>query len=333
MPPPLQRLLVQLAQARALGRRHVTESLVAGLCEAIAALPPQTVPQAGREMPIRAQLYVYDHSVDLTLLRSHPGLACLFLFHGSGYVREAALRLMDTQVPAVFPVCAVAYRLNDWVSQVRTAAAGCFGRLVATMDAAVLGEAAAYLLAARRHWQRGPLEIAVIDDTTSRDDVRADLVARMISYAQGAPQRILLAAAGESRLDPDLPRLMREARHPSVRALAALFLMRGEVRWPVGLETRWIDKSMGVSRRTTRYASRPLTITVSVDDTLAATVQDGSPQVRKVAMQAVIDAPDLWRDREPLICRLSADRSAVIRAGMDYIRRQQAKETLDPAAS
>ena len=60
-----------------------------------------------------------------------PGLASLFIFHRNGRVREAALARLSGGLPNPFLFAAVAWRLNDWVPQVRAAAVCCARRVFA----------------------------------------------------------------------------------------------------------------------------------------------------------------------------------------------------------
>lgn len=118
---------------------------------------------------------------------------------------------------------------------------------------------------------------------------------------------------------------MTAAPNPAVRAIAANTMIAGTARWPVGTQYEWIDKSMGRRRQVFRFETRAVAVAVPKDDLLAIAAADRSAQVRKVAMQALIDAPDRWHDRQALIDTLARDRSAFIRAGIDHILRQQAK--------
>jgi len=82
---------------------------------------------------------------------------------------------------------------------------------------------------------------------------------------------------------------------------------------------------MGRRKQVFRFETRAVDVAVPKDDLIAIAAADRSAQVRKVAMQALIDAPDLWQERQALIDTMANDRSVSIRAGIDYIRRQQAK--------
>jgi len=66
---------------------------------------------------------------DNELLAANPNFAWLFLFHPSGYVREAALCYVDAPPESSFFFTALAWRLNDWAAPVRQAAEHCFKRI------------------------------------------------------------------------------------------------------------------------------------------------------------------------------------------------------------
>ena len=56
--------------------------------------------------------------------------AWLFLFHPSGYIREAALDSIVTPPTSAFFFAALAWRLNDWAGPVRKAAERCAVRVM-----------------------------------------------------------------------------------------------------------------------------------------------------------------------------------------------------------
>ena len=77
----------------------------------------------------------------LRLLAETPRLEFLFIFHPDGFVREAALAKIDGALPSPFYFCAIVWRLNDWVAQIRDAAAGCAQRAFPATAAPVIAEA------------------------------------------------------------------------------------------------------------------------------------------------------------------------------------------------
>ena len=91
---------------------------------------------------------------DKELLAANPNFAWLFLFHPSGYVREAALWCVNTPPKSSFFFAALAWRLNDWVAPVRQAAKRCFKRIFPEVAATVAADAALYLLERRFVWGR-----------------------------------------------------------------------------------------------------------------------------------------------------------------------------------
>lgn len=62
------------------------------------------------------------------LLLKTPGLEYLYIFHREGRIREQALDRIHGPIPNEFLVAAIAWRLNDWVPNVRAAARRCAER-------------------------------------------------------------------------------------------------------------------------------------------------------------------------------------------------------------
>jgi len=331
LPEEAQRRLLTLHGQ--LSKRRVRDDCVRAAVDALSNLEAETCVAAAREIGSLALPYYTVRTwfrkarpLDYRrLLSRHPALVHIYLFHWDGYMREAALRAPHTLHLTSFWVAAIVIRLNDWVPQVRRAAVDGFNKVLPKTDIKVLVDVAAGLLHRRRQWTRGEEELAVLDQLVSAPGVLDGLIAHLSAAYDRAPHRTLIAILKYPELDCALPYLMTAAPNPSVRAIAAGVLLAGQARWPVGTRYEWIDKSMGRRRQVLRLETRAVAIAVSKDDVIAITARDRSAQVRKVAMQALIDAPDLWSDRQALIDTMAKDRSGAIRAGIDYILRQQAK--------
>ncbi len=302
-------------------------------------LPASAIVRAASDINYAAKLWTYysRRSVwtavlnlfradDFTLLKRTPGLEYLFLFHSNGYLREAALGKISGPVKAPFLFAALTYRLNDWAEPVREAAVQCAKRVFPLTDANIIADAALYLLSQKALWQRGQAEITVLDATMSRPDVVECLVSRLLNATIGTPSRVLLASLRDEAIDPYLDVLSLKAVQPSVRATALSVLIKSQAKWAVGYDRQWIDKSMGQFRRTRRFESRTVAHNLNLDSLIEQGASDRSAQVRKVAMQAIIDQSALWLDMKDCIAKLAVDKSSEVRAGIAYILRQQAKE-------
>jgi hypothetical protein len=88
------------------------------------------------------------------------GAEYLCLFHRNGFLREQALHRLDGGLRSPFFFAAVAYRLNDWVPQVRHAAHACAMRTFPRTDPHIIVEAAIFLLDRRQSWRRWDVEAA-----------------------------------------------------------------------------------------------------------------------------------------------------------------------------
>ncbi len=333
LPPPLQDALFHLGQDLAKGRAKQAD--VTEIIEGLSALPVDDLRAASGDILLCAQLYSHTHSrgwLDLLgrgrtlqrLMAKTSGLAFILLFHGSGYIRQAALEYIDSAIHAPFLLAAAMQRLNDWVPEVRRAALACVSRVFAATSAAVVASAITGMLTVRFQWRRGVNEAQIIDEALTRADVRAALTAYMAQTQAGPVARTSGYLLRDGYFDDALPLLARQARHPAVRALALRTLLAGHARWIIGATTQWIDRSMGKGRRIPVFDYRPLTLTPEIDGLIRQGVADRAAAVRKVAMQAIRDQPELWDDFIDLIDDLSRDSSAAIREGVAYITRKRA---------
>jgi hypothetical protein len=336
LPETLERTLTDLG--RAVSKGNVPEALLTDALSGLAALPPQAVVSADAQIARLAGLYTpWSPSPDpmagrrpsFALLQREPRLAALFLFHRDGFIREAALDRSAKPPASPFFLAALAWRLNDWADQVRSAARDCAARLFPLTDADVVVGAAPLLLDRWRRWQRwGPEEIAIIDSMLRRPDVAERLVKdRFAKRLDGPLARELKYALRGPSLDPHLPFLAREAKHPAVRATALQALLQASASWPIGFGQEWIDKSFGRSRRVILTAKRPLTTgRISADDVIREGLRDRSSLVRRVAADALIERPGTFPGIDEVIARLNRDRSGPVRERADFLARKWAAE-------
>ncbi len=333
LPPLAQRGLARLGEDVRGG--VLDKGNLKAVLDRLSALPLSALIQVDREIRHRTLFLEYDQVTFIGLLNSvlqrAPGhllersedLAYVFVCHGNGYLREAALKRIAKAAPSAFLFALVAYQLNNWVPEVREAARDCLGRIIPLTSAAIVAEAAMYVLQHRDFWQRGAAEAGILDSVLTEPGLREMLIKRLATSRDGAPNRTLVAVLRYPEVDSYLPRLAGGAAHPEVRAVAARALLSGFARWPTGRDRAWIDKSMGRYRPVTVFATRPVERLEDIEALLAQTAGDPAVQVRKMAMQALIDAPDLWEARKPLIARMAEDRSSAVRAGIDYILRHR----------
>jgi hypothetical protein len=258
---------------------------------------------------------------DQELLKRNHDYAWLFLFHPSGYVREAALDCISNPPTSPFFFSALAWRLNDWVGPVRKAAERCAARVLHQTAADVAANAALYLLDRRYAWGRWSDERKVLDRVFERKDVIAVMVVHLLEHSTGPLSTSLRHALRYPNVDEHLPRLAAAAIQPSVRAVAYQCLISGKATWYVGSEWMWIDKVYGLRRSVPKLATRELGRTRPAAELIREAAHDKSPFVRRVAADALIAARLQLPDEEVLIAHLANDRSPAIRSRADYMLR------------
>jgi hypothetical protein len=311
------------------GRPLGTE--VAAAASSLNAIDPHHLSQAEQAIVKVAALYRWRREPsaleslltgrvsDADQLRRVDGLELLFLFHRDGRLREAALRKLAGPLPGAFVFAAVAWRLNDWAEPVRRAAAECALRCFPRTAPQVIAEAAAVLLTRQATWRRWDGERDVLEAAFGRDDVAACL-AQIIATSRTGPMASLLRRALRSdSIDKHLPRLPGDAVQPAVRAAALQVLIVGSADWPIGWRWRWIDKSMGVRRRETAFATRPLTVRVDPARLIQAGLQDRAAAVRNAAMAGLIRDQSAVADAGSLASAMLGDRSAAVRARAAFV--------------
>jgi hypothetical protein len=258
------------------------------------------------------------------LLKATADLAYLYLFHSSGYWREAALARIHGPLPGAFVVAAIVYRLNDWVPQVRQAAAECLSRTAGLTDPRLIAAAGMHMLVQTETWRRWRDEAQIFDEALAIPDVARLLAGEIAVCAVGPAGRILRATLRRPAMDAHLPDLLRGARHPSVRAVALRTLLDAKARWPWGTEKKWIDKSLGRYRMDTAWRERAIERPLPLSELLEIGARDPATAVRKVAASGLI----AHFDREPIAPTLAGllvdDRSRTVR--------ERARFALDRAA-
>ncbi len=258
---------------------------------------------------------------DQELLEINRGYAWLFLFHPSGYVREAALDCINNPPTSPFFFSVLAWRLNDWVGPVRKAAERCAARVLHQTAAGIAANAALYLLDRRHAWGRWSDEWQALDGVFERKDVIAALAVLLQERSTGPLATSLRHALRYPNIDEHLPRIAASAVQPSVRAVAYQCLISGKATWSLGFEWAWIDKVYGRRRRVPKLATRDIRRTRPAAELIREAAHDRSPFVRRVAADALIAARSQLPDEEALIADLAKDRSSAIRSRADFMRR------------
>lgn len=308
----------------------------------LAALPPSSVAVAGAAVAAlllppagrwSSPGVLRDHRrADLARLGAVSDLDRLFLFHPDGYVREAALRAWEGPARTGFEIAAIAYRLNDWVLPVRSAAQDCAARVFPEAEAGRAVEALLFLLQRMPEWQRWqglqaepPENGGVLGDLMARPDVCARLAEHLRLARTGPTARLLQRAARWPGLDPALPDLARHAFLPSVRACALRFLIEERATWPEGTRREWVDKTYGLARRVRVIGERRLVRTSDLETLIAMGAGDRSGLVRRVAADGLaVHRAALGERMNALVERLADDTSPSVRWRAAFIQKERA---------
>lgn len=331
--PPLARALARVG-SRLRAEQDVNTDFV-GVVEGLNALSPTDLARAEKEIFEVAALFhcAWGTPSDRTrLFRSRvqartqlahvPGLEYLFVFHRDGRLRESALQKISGGLPSAFLFAVVVARLNDWVPEVRVAAAECAFRNFPLTDAASVAEAGFALLTRVYTWTRWRDERDVLAGALDRADVAALMVEAVIVRPSGAMATVLRFALRSEKLDPHLERIAREAVQPAVRAVAAQPLIDGYAIWPEGWEHRWIDKSLGIGRQERAFKRRPLADPPPREVAIRAAAGDRSAAVRKVALDTLLRGDYRGPLAREVASMLVADRSPAVRERAEFILRQ-----------
>ena len=348
MPPPskrsefsedLERSIAELG--RRLGAGKPLEPPLSAVVNGLALLSAADVSRAERSLVRIASLYGFQRLHEPSffsrwfgrekvgphlLLQRTAGLEFIFLFHGSGYLREAALKKIERTPPSAFYFAAIAYRLNDWVDEVRVAAKDCARRTFGKTDARDIADAFVFLIDGVRSWQRWDAESAILEGALGRPDVLPLLVERFKTGNAGPLGTILRLSMKRPWFDANLRALATEARLPSVRAVALDALLGGRATWNEGFEWQWIDKSMGLRRRVTSIGSREIPhLDVEAFAALLETgAKDRSPVVRKVAADHIIRNRQHPARVGKALSILRSDSNAAVRTRIEFVDRQSA---------
>ena len=259
----------------------------------------------------------------LDQLERKPDLAYLLLFHGDGHLRQAALERMSDPLPSPFFLVALVYRLNDWVPQVRAAAAAALARVGPATTVPAISEAMLFLLPRTDEWGRWLDQIAAFEALLARPDVAEMLADRIGTAITGPMARVLRHALRRPAMDAHLLRLAREGRQPAVRALALTVLTEGEARWPVGLRTekKWIDKSMGRYVLVRQERTRPITHPIPIEELIEIGARDKAAPVRLAAATALARHFDAIPDGRRRAEALAEDKNRSVRERAAYLLR------------
>ena len=269
----------------------------------------------------------HDPPSERDLLKINPDYAWLFLFHPNGHIREAALRHINTPPRSSFFLSALAWRLNDWVEQVRQAAKHCIERIGAGVSPEIAAETGLYLLSRRLVWERWRNEAAALDRILAREDVIVAIADRLRTQTNGPMAACLRNALQHPGIDRHLPVLAARAVQPSVRAVAYQCLISSKARWQIGYEWIWIDRVYGLRKRIPAFETRELLRDCAADKYIADGLLDKSAFVRKIVADAMIVVRSKIADEKALVALIADDPSPSVRSRADFMLRHPASQS------
>ena len=309
-------------------------------------MPADSVPRAASEIRYFAQMgmgYSYrvqdgfvsrffrklgfESATGGNILRQHPDLAWLLMFHGSGYVRQASMEALTTPPSCPFEVAAVVYRLNDWVANVRTASKVYAKKFLPSASADVVSESTFFLLPQTTYLSRWDDEaLTIIRDNIYRTEVLDALRAKFLARRTGRVGQNLRLILREANFDGSLEQLALEAKLPTVRAIAVETLLMGRARWFVRYRKEWIDKVYGITRRVAEFETRCIEVEYSRLGILQAAAQDKSSFVRRIAADFLIkNRENITPNMAEVSDSLGKDRSASVRSRIEFLSRRLAE--------
>jgi hypothetical protein len=260
-------------------------------------------------------------------LSSVQGLEWLYIFHGNGYLRQAALDKISVAPRSAFYFAAIAHRLNDWAEPVRASAERCAERVFPLVEASVVAEAAFFLLDRSRYWGRWIKSPPALDAAMARPDVVAQLASTIVRSSSGPTSLVLAQALHTNGIDPYLATIARTAAQPQVRATAYRSLIERCATWQDGYYQQWVDKSLGKYRRAPKLESRLIITEENRERLINLAGADKSAAARKVAADSLIKYRHEFAFPMQLVAALADDKNPGVRERISFLKRVLASES------
>ena len=233
----------------------------------------------------------------------------LDLCSGNGFTREKIMRTLSEGAPNGFFFSLALRRLNDWVSQVRSAAREQLPELARRSDPRHVADALWHTLPHCSSWGRlDKSETQVLADLISIDRVASTLKSMIIRATAGPATVVLAQAARSSALDHSLGEIAAIGVQPSVRARAYRCLLERQVVWVVGRKWTWTDVRWCKGRFEPVLAQRPISVGEPFMLVLERALRDRSALVRRVGADLMIKhLSEVGTDAAILAQRLADD--------------------------
>lgn len=262
-------------------------------------------------------------------LLDRPELANLYLFHGDGRLREAALNALSG--PLRYPVVAygVVCRMNDWSAEVRATALRTLDRCIASTPVDVLIPALWVLLLNGSTWMRWGDGFAVLMQTIARRaDLMDSLAQRLVQSRDAGTSQVFRSLSRVLVFDAHLSAFATRAAQPHLRALAVRALSSGRLVWLTGARRKiWINKALGETKSEPVLDGRDVSVSVDLPELIKAALQDPSIRVRKAAVDAVIQNrhdPGFSPVVDVLLSESETGPNLALEDRLDFLRRHRA---------
>ncbi len=232
-----------------------------------------------------------DRKVERLCLKV-PNFSFFLLHSFSGYDREIALKHIDDEL-SVFEAMHLIYLVNNWVDEVRLAAMNAFERCIPKTATRTIVTIFPVFIKNSQQWSRWePEHQTRIREQLLRPDVIELILHELIEQPTPYAIRLLNFLLKEDHIDDKLEHIRLNAQTPSARAIATKVLLFGEATWKNGYTRKWVDKSLGVSRREPVIERRTLNTALQKEPILADAIKSPYWSVRKIAADALIKYRD-----------------------------------------
>ncbi|MBX8800847.1 hypothetical protein HBA92_08790 [Ochrobactrum sp. MR28] len=270
-------------------------------------------------------------TTEIKAVKQIPGLPSVFMFHGDGLVREAALNQLHE--PLTTPACVYGlfWRLNDWAPQVRQAAQNTLNRLMTATPAVVIVPVLRILLPHVMNWGRWTQEgQEALDVTLTRPDVLEMLIDDIVTTRQAQLSYQFREICRNPAVDQHLERMLYKAQLPHIRTMALDALLSQTVIWPTRERRKvCIDRYMGRYRIEQVFLKRDVTVNIDPYSLIAAGALDRAAIVRKRAASGLIafrNHPEIGSKLDEIAASLKNDPSAAVRGRIDFYKRKRSEE-------
>jgi hypothetical protein len=231
--------------------------------------------------------------------RAAPVAPLLLSVARSGYIREAAVKALAPP-GGPFSLALLLLRANDWVWQVREAAAAKIQQFLD--DPQIEGRRKVETIAGCIELIFDPERFGRADEASSKALVRlrsfpgveAMLHNVILTSRTDSAPRFLRACLRGPLLDDRLPELARQGRHLRVRQIALQGLLRGCHAW----------------KQDNRLQRRNIAQPADLDDLAGDGLRDRATDVQRVALSYVMQRPDSALHTESTFRRFLAHRAA-----------------------